>query len=736
MLPSDIRIPDRLHVIQLRANSVTSETLSLGGSVVNEISNDPDLIPDSEQYLATQQAVKAYVDINGGTLLNDHIDNDSDAHFGQDLKITASPSFEGVISSSGRFVPKEIYGGTWWKFYQIAEDTNDHLSLTAQTKDVDDNGLHIKTFTSASEIGGVITFEHDIDRGIAAHHPRLVGFTTTFGLRTLELSYPSATGFVGLGAQGDALYQTFKTYSGKALTKFQFETYTVAGNVTVTPQLYLGHGTGGSPVATGDPINYPGILGTAYRNYPLTAPYLLLPNTEYTFALRATLGSIYAYGNTINHYPDGIAGVESSGDYSPNYDFKFYLWSAPITPDIVDLYIRGQPEVLSKTYVFINNSLSVPIWEAEGSGTWPTGHPSGLDVYFDSDANDPNINKEMGTLTSHDTTDATDYNAAPVMIKGGLGIGKKIFGDVQTVSRLRIGSADSSNRRQLWYYGSNDPNPANEGGAYAGDGTVLRLGSMQADGDSLNVVSDGIFIYGINHLNDPVTAADYGYARMKADRFELVSSDTSTPYSTFRVDNSKIVWRPAGTATDIFETTAAGGKFNSSLEATGQLTTSDTTDSTSITTGALVVDGGAGIAKTLYLGIGLHLPTVGGTSSLLNFYETLEHSMTFTGPFVTDITTDICLKRLDGFVTICIPDILGTSDTAATISTSTTLPARFRPLALHRSLARIQKNVLIQVGEITITTAGVINAYSDLASAVFQNTGTNGFSTITFVYSV
>lgn len=82
----------------------------------------------------------------------------------------------------------------------------------------------------------------------------------------------------------------------------------------------------------------------------------------------------------------------------------------------------------------------------------------------------------------------------------------------------------------------------------------------------------------------------------------------------------------------MFLQTASNSNISTVPAGSGAFVVSNTTDESSSTTGTLQCTGGAGIAKTLYLGTGLSLPTDGGTASTLDMYEEGLHSTAWQGP--------------------------------------------------------------------------------------------------------
>lgn len=108
---------------------------------------------------------------------------------------------------------------------------------------------------------------------------------------------------------------------------------------------------------------------------------------------------------------------------------------------------------------------------------------------------------------------------------------------------LRIGTLDAFSRSEMWLLATNDADPANAAGTYAGRGGVVHLGACTADGFPFNIISEGLTIWGQNEFGGEMNGANWSLARLKPGRFQLRQSVNGVQEDLFRADPNKIVWR-------------------------------------------------------------------------------------------------------------------------------------------------------------------------------------------------
>jgi hypothetical protein len=138
----------------------------------------------------------------------------------------------------------------------------------------------------------------------------------------------------------------------------------------------------------------------------------------------------------------------------------------------------------------------------------------------------------------------------------------------------------------------------------------------------------------------------------------------------------------------------------------------DATVSTSTDSGALVVSGGVGVAKDLYVGGTIN----NGSSST---------SVNFTGPVTLNNT--LTIYKIGNLVTISFPETTNTSTSSTYFTGSTVIPSGYRPNKTIRRIIFVTDNNTEIVGSCTIDTSGNVYVYCGSADN-FTNSSTVGFS--------
>jgi len=171
------------------------------------------------------------------------------------------------------------------------------------------------------------------------------------------------------------------------------------------------------------------------------------------------------------------------------------------------------------------------------------------------------------------------------------------------------------------------------------------------------------------------------------------------------------------------------------LNLSGNLSVKSTVDSSSISTGAIVCDGGMGLAKKLCVGTGLYLPTSGGTASELNYYEELSTPVTWIGA-IPDTAGTIFLRRIGKIVIADLSKISAVANAASSIGAAAgTIPARFAPQATQDTIGRVIDNGVGASGQFSFISDGGILIYASANTTAFAGAGVTGFGAITFSWS-
>lgn len=140
------------------------------------------------------------------------------------------------------------------------------------------------------------------------------------------------------------------------------------------------------------------------------------------------------------------------------------------------------------------------------------------------------------------------------------------------------------------------------------------------------------------------------------------------------IDTGNLQLLVAGATLSVDRVTAQTSNTNLELRGngTGIVAVPQTTDATSSTTGTLVVSGGAGIAKNLYVGSSLYLPSTnaGVAASPLNFF-TQDATITWTlsGGSITPTSWVGYVTKFANIILIRMPAYTGTLSTASTVTT-------------------------------------------------------------------
>lgn len=177
---------------------------------------------------------------------------------------------------------------------------------------------------------------------------------------------------------------------------------------------------------------------------------------------------------------------------------------------------------------------------------------------------------------------------------------------------------------------------------------------------------------------------------------------------------------------------------------TGQTSFNYTQDSDSVFTGSLTTAGGIGCNKKIYTAMGIAFGQTQNTSSgsiVLNHFEILQHTSTFTISTFTTPNQTLILQKIGTFVHCCIKgySLTGVNYTGNFVM-NTALPSGFRPASTHRhgGIMVINLGANINGGMYEIDTAGIIRIWRDGYQTNFTTapSSTQGWQTFSFTYSL
>lgn len=323
-----------------------------------------------------------------------------------------------------------------------------------------------------------------------------------------------------------------------------------------------------------------------------------------------------------------------------------------------------------------------------------------------------------GDTTIYSTTNTTTTTTGALTVNGGVGIARNLYvggnlnatGKISTNGKLDVGD-------DLTVYGD-----AHIYGSIISD-TQAQYPSLNLYGtdDSFVMDSGTLTVYGGTTIRKNLivgaTTILGNLVPLNLSRLNVTINQTSGELLKLQA-SSNIVDFNVETDSSLTVKIANNSTQTMNFSAT-KLSIHQTTHSTSTSTGALVVNGGVGIAGTLNVNGDIS----SGSSSL---------SKTFNGPCT--LTDTFNCYKIGHLVMIDFPYKTGTVTSSTYFSSSGIIPSGFRPTKNLRLTVFVTDNNKEIVGSCTITPTGDIYIYTG-SSGNFTMSGIAGFS-LNINYSV
>lgn len=163
-----------------------------------------------------------------------------------------------------------------------------------------------------------------------------------------------------------------------------------------------------------------------------------------------------------------------------------------------------------------------------------------------------------------------------------------------------------------------------------------------------------------------------------------------------------------------------------------------TTASSSTSTGALVCDGGAGIAGDLNVGgdAGVAGLTFDSGTNVLDHYATATETLTYSGP-LSNVDAGVTLTRVGGLVTMTIATVSGLGNSTAALITSTAISAAFRPPGAVHATALVNPGSAPEIrSTVHVSSTGVMTFFNGAAVDVTNTFAATGGGIVIQPFSV
>jgi hypothetical protein len=341
------------------------------------------------------------------------------------LKVDGAIMTTGAINSlSGRSIGKMIDSGRWYLIHSMMDGSNDNISVRAilripgATGRVVDRRVDIST-SPAQAIQYIYGDESGPTDPTVLSDPRIIAFLPATPLAEVEISQPFANIHTTLSTPLSIFFQQFIPLTGREIVSIDLSFPTspypsVATHLTINPGTQYNSGT---IILTSNLVTVLAAGGDYTYTFP-TNP-VLTAGTMYCMAIVAAADAVYPLLSTatsppipipLNPYPYGVSGLYDVGTtlvtWMNNTNLKFaYSTRATAGHYGADIYVRAlttsDPSPATEVSVKAGVNFQLP-WTDEGTGVWPTSHPAGAGIVFDTDTNlTRTLTKVVGTLTAN-----------------------------------------------------------------------------------------------------------------------------------------------------------------------------------------------------------------------------------------------------------------------------------------------------------------------------------------------
>ena len=417
---------------------------------------------------------------------------------------------------------------------------------------------------------------------------------------------------------GQYLWQSFMATSTGYLTEIDFMARGSGSPCTCTARLYSGGGIAGTLLREWTVSNIPTTgfaRGTSYAYYntifiaPTQPPLLITNAQQYTLYMSVTSGTMY-FVTLSGWYGSGSLNI--NGVDQGTADCGIYVLSASLSGYYI--YCKGNANTILQN---INTQPSMTI-TASGSGTYPTGPYSGGIVY---DSSIVTSYTTSDTIRITNTTESTSTSVGTLVISGGTGIMKNLYIGGNEYITSTTASTSTSTGSLLVTGGAGIGGNLNVGGSFSVAGTLSYTTlSLSGTTDSTSVtngtlvvaggvgvakqlcIGGDIYTNGSMTINNPNGIYINGSATSFTSALQITNTSGSYPaYQMIEGGSANATSGVGPGVLGIYD--SATGMAGFAIKAsTAQILDNYTTQSTSTSTGALLVSGGVGVAKRLVVG--------------------------------------------------------------------------------------------------------------------------------------